>query len=423
MNCKLSRSGKFFNQAGALALSCACLVLSTTGAATAQTQAPQHVSADVAYEFIGHWNKDRLNQILSKDFPAFSGVPVSYGEARTGVKLYKVRYRSTVPEQSNRSIAASGLVAIPDAPLSTADAAGNKPAPMLSYQHGTVYGKMEVPSSPENSPETQLMLAQFGGQGYVVIGADYFGMGDAAEPEGYMVKGSHQQATYDMLLASRAVLTHLKTKTGPLFLGGWSQGGFVTMAFLEKLEKEGVQVRATATASAPTDVSALLSSYLNYPRAIDASWINSVIILSAFAYENYYSVPGLARSVFNDAYYDIARKAYLREKINPQDLPTDLKKLVRPEYFNPQYMAASPYGRLAAEAITYRWNYQTPLRNYYGDTDEAIPVGVGRLAMTYQQALGNGNPNVTALSTGKTSHRGTYAVAAPEWKKWFDSLK
>lgn len=58
----------------------------------------------------------------------------------------------------------------------------------------------------------------------------------------------------------------------------------------------------------------------------------------------------------------------------------------------------------------------------YGESDEAIPVGIGKLAMTYQQAIGNGNPNVTAISTGPTSHRGTYAVAAPEWKKWFDSL-
>ena len=48
---------------------------------------------------------------------------------------------------------------------------------MISYQHGTVYGKQEVPSFPDQSPETQLMIAQFAGQGYIVIGADYFGMG------------------------------------------------------------------------------------------------------------------------------------------------------------------------------------------------------------------------------------------------------
>lgn len=378
----------------------------------------EHISSDVSYEFIAHWSKDRLNQILKQDFPAFSGVPVNYGEARTGINLYRIKYRSTIPERSSKSIATSGLVAVPD----DYDKSGNKALPLLSYQHGTVYSKDEVPSTPEKSPETQLMLAQFGGQGYVVIGADYFGMGDSQEPEGYMVKGSHQQATFDMLLAGRSVLDHLEVKTRQLFLSGWSQGGFVTMALLEKLEQEGVQVTAATTASAPLDLGAMLNGYLNYPRSIDASWINSVIILSAFAFENYYSAPGLARSVINDEYYDISRKAYLREAVNPQGIPTDLRKLVRAEYFDPIFLARSQYGRLMGETVAYRWIYQTPVQNYYGETDEAIAVGIGRLAMIYQQSVGNGNPNVTAISTGKTSHRGTYAVATPKWKKWFDSL-
>lgn len=416
MSTENKTTSKLIGHAKSLFL-CAALLLSPVAGYT-RDAAITEVGSDVQYEFIAHWNKERLNGILQRDFPEFSGVAANYVEAKNGIKLYRVKYRSAIPERSNKSIKTSGLVAVPD----NAEAAAGSAFPVLSYQHGTVYGKNEVPSIPEDSPETQLMLAQFGGQGYVVIGADYFGMGSSAEPEGYMVKGSHQQATYDMLLASRSVLDRLQVKTGQLFLSGWSQGGFVTMAFLERLEKEGVKVSAAATASAPTDVFAMLSGYLNYPRAIDANWINSVIILSAFSFENYYNAPGLARSVLNDDYYDASRKAYLREKSDPADIPTDLRKLVRAEYFDPRFFAASQYGRLMSDTVAYRWIYQTPLRNYYGEADEAIPVGIGRLAMTYQQSVGDGNRNVTAISTGKTSHRGTYAVAAPEWKKWFDSL-
>lgn len=377
--------------------------------------APQ-ADTPVHYELIGHWSKDRLNQILERDFPAFSEVPVQYTPATSGVNLYRVHYASVIPERANKRIQTSGLIAVPDA------LPQGRPLPILSYQHGTVYGKDEVPSDPEKSPETQLVLAQFGGQGYIVIGADYFGMGQSPEPEGYMVKGSHQQATFDMLQASGDVLARMKVETGALFLGGWSQGGFVTMAFLEKLEKEGVKVRGAATASAPLDLFAMLNGYFNYPRGIDANWINSVIILSAFSFENYYASPGLARSVLNDAYYEVSRKAYLREQINPADIPSDLHKLVRSEYFDPQFLAASPYGRMMADTNAYRWIYKTPVRNYYGEADEAITTGIGKLAMTYQQAVGSGNLQVTAISTGNTTHRGTYAVAAPEWKKWFDAL-
>jgi hypothetical protein len=42
--------------------------------------------------------------------------------------------------------------------------------------------------------------------------------------------------------------------------------------------------------------------------------------------------------------------------------------------------------------------------------------------MTYQRAIGSGNPKVEAVSTGETSHRGTFAKGVPQWKAWFDQL-
>jgi pimeloyl-ACP methyl ester carboxylesterase len=382
--------------------------------ALAQDNGVVHISSDVSYEFISRWDADKLNQVLTVDTPKFFGVTVKYTPAKNAVKLYRVTYSSVVPERGNMPIVATGLVAVPDI-------AGTS-FPMVSYQHGTVYEKTQVPSHPDQSPETQLALAQFGGQGYIVIGADYFGMGSSKEPEGYMVKASHQQASYDMLLASRAVLADLKLTNTKLFVCGWSQGGFVAMAFLEKLEAAGVKVDAAATASAPVDVSVALNGFLSFPRKNDADWVNSLFILSSFAFENYYGVPGLARSLFNDQYYDVARKAYLREPFNVADLPSDLHKLIKPDYFNAQFFADSAYGKLVAQTQAYRWVIKSPVRNYYGEADEAIAVGVGQLAMTYQRAMGNGNPVIEAVSTGQTSHRGTYATAVPQWKIWFDGL-
>lgn len=394
-----------------VAACCGLLVAVSAGAGQAD---PVQLSPSVSYELIGTWDVGRLDEILKKDTPAFAGIDVDYGAARNPVRLYRVTYASVVPERANRPITATGLVAVPDV--------AGASFPMVSYQHGTVYGREEVPSFPENSPETQLMIAQFAGQGYIVVGADYFGMGSSTEPEGYMVKASHQQATFDMLTASRAVLQDLDLSASKLFVSGWSQGGFVTMAFLEKLEQSGVAVEAAATASAPIDMFAALSGFLDFPRKNDAPWVTTLFILSSFAFENYYGVPGMARSLLTDEYFDVARKAYTREPFDPQQVPTDVKALIRPEYFDPQFFAASAYGRLAAATTVYRWIYKTPVRNYYGDDDEVISVGQGRLAMTYQQAIGAGNPRVEAISTGSTNHRGTFATAVPLWKSWFDEL-
>ena len=390
--------------------------LLTPLASDAQEAAPIAVASGVTYELMARWDVDRLNQILEQDTPAFTGVTVPYTPASNPVRLYRISYPSVIPERGNRPITATGLLAVPET--------DGGDFPLLSYQHGTVFGKQEVPSVPEQSPETQLAIAQFAGQGFVVIGADYFGMGGSSDqPEGYGVKGSHQQATYDMLVASRAVLADLDVTTSQLFVAGWSQGGYVTMAFLEKLEETGVAVTAAATASAPVDLFVTLNGFLNFPRKIDAEWINTLYILSAFAYENYYAVPGLARSLFNDEHYEVARRAYEREPIEASELPTDLHALIRAEYFDPKFFAASVYGRLLEDNQAYRWVIETPVRNYYGTEDEVISVGLGELAMTWQRAIGAGNDKVEAVSTGPTNHRGTFGTAVPAWKAWFDSFR
>jgi pimeloyl-ACP methyl ester carboxylesterase len=389
------------------------LATATGRTALAQPAAPVQVSPGVTYQLLATWSVERLNRILQVDTAKFAGVTVAYTPARNAVKLYRVSYGSVIPEQGNRPTVTSGLIAIPDT--------GGSAFPLVSYQHGTVFGRHEVPSFMEQSPETQLMIAQFAGQGYIVIGADYFGLGTSSEPEGYMVKASHQQATYDMLTASRSVLDTMQLTGSKLFLAGWSQGGFVTMAMLEKLEAIGVPVQGAATASAPIDIYPLLAGFLDLPRKNDAVWVNSLFILSAFAFENYYAIPGLAHSLIADEYYDIAKKAYDRQPFDPAEVPTDLHKLLKPEYFDAQFFVHSAYGKLVMQTNAYRWLIKSPVRNYYGETDEAITQGVGRLAMTYQQAIGSGNPQVEAISTGPTTHRGTFAVAVPHWKEWFDA--
>lgn len=386
------------------------LVLLALSWGTAFAADPVRIPSGVQYEMIGRWDADKLNHILTVDTPAFAGIPVTYTPAQNAVRLYRVTYPSVIPEHGNRPTMATGLVAVPE------DARGS--LPIVSYQHGTVYGKRQVPSFPEESPETQLMLAQFAGQGYVLIGADYFGLGLSEEPEGYMVKASHQQATTDMLTAARAVLADLKVATTDLYLAGWSQGGFVTLAMLEKLEASGVTVKATATASTPADVFVALSGFLDYPRKNDATWVPTLFILSAFSFENYYGVPGLARSVLTDETYDLAKRAYERLPFDANAVPTDLRKVVKPAYFDPRYFADSAYGRLVAQTQSYRWVVKTPVRTFYGETDEAIRTELGQLPMTYQRALGN--DRVEAVSAGPTSHRGTFAKAAPQWKAWFD---
>ncbi len=96
------------------------------------------VAPGVSYELIGTYSTERLNAVLTTELKEFSSYAVTYPAARTGVKLYRVTYASVVPEQGGRATVASGLLAVPEVA-----AAGN---PVVSYQHGTVFSKTEVPS-------------------------------------------------------------------------------------------------------------------------------------------------------------------------------------------------------------------------------------------------------------------------------------
>jgi hypothetical protein len=113
----------------------------------------------LGYEPIGTWGPERLQAIVDRGLDLFlTGGTMSAGDfragfarARLGVKLFKVKYASIIPELQDRPVVAYGLVAIPtQAPAGT---------PIVSYQHGTLFDRSWTPSNPEGSFETQLMLA------------------------------------------------------------------------------------------------------------------------------------------------------------------------------------------------------------------------------------------------------------------------
>ncbi len=375
--------------------------------------AVRDLGGGVSYRPIGRWDNARLDTILTVDTPAFARIAVTYTPAKNAVALFRVTYPSISPDRGNRPVVLSGLVAVPET-----DAAA---LPLVSYQHGTVALKTEVPSFPEQSPEAQLMIAQFAGQGYALIGPDYLGMGESGEPPDFMVKAGQQQAAADLLPAATAVLKDMGKRSTGLFIAGWSQGGYVTMAMLERLESIGVPVTAAATAAAPADLWAALAAPIFNPRPADAPWITMIYGLLAFSYENHYGIPGLARSVIRDEAYEIVRDVYEQRAFDATKFPTSLSAMIRPEYRDPQFFRASALGRLLAANEVYRRVIKTPMRNYYGELDEVLRPPLARLPMEYQRTLGG--ETVTAISTGEDTHRGTFARAVPQWKAWFDGFQ
>ncbi len=372
--------------------------------------------AGVRYERIGSYTVERLNRIMGKELSEFSAFKTAYPAAKNAVDLYRVTYDTVIPEQNNRPVRASGLLAVPRVAKRT--------LPVLSYQHGTVFSRTAVPSNPEESMETRLMIARFAGDGYVVIGADYIGKGLSAEPDSYMVKEATAQACLDMLFASRAVCRALNIEQGDLFLSGWSQGAWSTMVFRHRLESLGISVKAAATASTPNDLYMLLTRWINNPTALDASYLVALPVLFINSYERYYGMSGLSRTAIKPQYWQAANDFY-ENRIGWDEaaklLPATVADLLQPEFAAASSMAASPFFRQLQDNQAYRWRSATPSRYYFGKADEVMPPAIATLPVEYTRALG-GAAAEAVYAGDEADHRGTFLYGAYDQKVWFDSL-
>jgi pimeloyl-ACP methyl ester carboxylesterase len=381
------------------------------------------VSSGIEYEYLQTYSVARLNTILASELDSFmssSTLPTAFRgkfpPAANAVKLYRVKYRSVVPELDNRPTMASGLVAIPDTGATT--------MPVVAYQHGTVFDKSYVPSNPDASLETRIMIARFASQGYVIIGADYFGRGVSDLPDSYLVKDSARQANYDMLLAARSVLASMAIEPSQLFVSGWSQGGWVTMVYLRKLEEVGEKVTAAAVASAPVDIYITMIRWLNNYQPIDAVYLPGVVTLQLQAQEFYRQQVGLTESAILPEFLEPARELYS----NRMDFDTFLTKtraklqdFIKPAFRASAYLGQTPYWRMLEQDQAYRWTSVTPLRTYHGGKDEVTPAYVGKLPTETQAVLG-GAP-AQGIDAGATAdHRAVFVYGVIDQKDWFDTF-
>jgi pimeloyl-ACP methyl ester carboxylesterase len=423
-----------------LIIACFLLIVSS-GAALAEGAVFTYLKTVTAAELDRMLDTERA-RFLSTNPAAEDYVLPPVAKAANDVELYTVSYHSVIPEQADRKIMASGLLVIPVLPE-------KRNVPAIIYTHGTVFGKYEVPSyafrdkNPSGYPhydgayETRYMAALFGGNGYAVIASDYFGMGDsAAEPESYFVKAATRQASYDLYLDAKAFLASRGIEPSHLFVGGWSQGGLNATGLAAKLEAENIPLTGSFTASSPSDPFVALNGLMYYPRpGLDAVWLNTIVALSVFAFENYHGETGLAASVLAPDVHDAMKSIYDRSYAGPDALTAMLEKFAgrplldyfRPEYRDPVYFAQSRYGQLLAQAETYRQMFKAPVKAFYGTRDEAIKEMVGRLPAAYQAALiGNADEltqnRVSAEKVVGADHRRTFISAAPISKAWMDGL-
>ena len=361
------------------------------------------------------------------DKPYWQGYQLpTFRQAVNGVQAYKVYYNSVVTDRGNRPILATGLLAVP------LDASGS--VDMVSYQHGTVFLKEEVPSLSFDTGnigyagafEGRLAVAAFGGQGNAVIAADYFGMGETSEPEGFTVKTGHQQACLDLYRAAGRFLEASGLQIGTLNLSGWSQGGLVTTQFQEKLEELGVELGKVGAAAPPSATLAATLRILFNQRTgsttevPDAQWLSLLFVLTPLSYENYFKKPGFARSFIDPQYHQAAMELYERKGdllANLAKLPTRFIDMFRPEYRDQASFSNSELADCYRQVSAWEFVMKTPFRAYGGTQDQDFPLSVTRLPVQFQDVFNPGKAQF--IEVPAPSHAGTFLTAVADQVEWF----
>lgn len=378
------------------------------------------------------------------------------------VDVYRVAYRSTIPEQGNRPTIAYGLIAVPKG-LTGA-------LPLVSYQHGTLFLKESAPSqafswdknndvpiryglSPEilyaTCFETRLNVAQFAGRGYALIAPDYFGIGNSIEYDSFVVKRSEQQACLDMHAASQKLFKHLDITTNRLFLNGWSEGALVSVSFQEALEAKGIKIDGVSTAATPADTGMFAKQFIFNPRpwstttTPNAAWSIFVHQFSSFALASYYGQTNAPLELFGKN-YELSRKFYMREfKTMPEFKWQDNGKgMMEPVlimddvvtnvdvagFLNPEVSKSArdyektAYASLIADVASGKTRLDSPMKMYYGDQDEGYAVPVCLIIDTWQRGT-YGKTNIEQVKVRHASHRATFLDAAFGQLDWFEELR
>lgn len=142
------------------------------------------------------------------------------------VQTYRVTYLTQ--DAAGAEVLASALLALPVKPAGAS-------SPVLAYQHGTLTKQAEAPSNLLSLASPEVVLAS---QGYIVQSADYVGYGvskTAVHP--YLIATPSAAAVIDMLTAAkywRQTQRILDNKQ--LFLAGYSEGAYVSMATQKSLQ-------------------------------------------------------------------------------------------------------------------------------------------------------------------------------------------
>jgi hypothetical protein len=281
----------------------------------------------------------------------------------------------------NRLVTASALVSVPVKPA-------GRPSPVLAYQHATSFYDDEAPTRRVRADEAPLLLASLG---YIVLAPDYVGFGASRGAEHpYLLSTASAAVVVDLLTAAQGWRrTAGVLDNGQLFVAGYSEGAYVSMAALHALQAAGrpeaQAVELAVLGAGPYDVGLTLELQLARVRAENPA------LAALFN-------PNLLRDL-GSTLRDEVRRLILRTLI-----PADATVGYQPTFLD--NFLADDDAAVERDSNVHRWAPRRPLRLFHGRDDRTVPYAVSVQTLQTQQALGASDLSLTDCRATKADHIG-----------------
>ena len=280
---------------------------------------------------------------------------------RYGVKAYRLDYTTT--NTDGKSIKASGAIIIPDA---------TTPLSLLSLQHGTLGDESGAPSNFQPGSEIASFGTVFASQGYIIVAPDYIGYGASKDlPHTYEHRSGLATASLDMIRAARDFIADKNVAwNNKLFIGGYSEGGYATMALQKKIEEETgseFNLVASSCGAGAYDKPAFTKQIINQPTSGVAS-INRLYLWVLLTYDRIYGLNRPASYYFKEPYAtQIAAKGKDTDiNVSLNTIFTDSFKQAVNDGTDKAFIAA------LQDNDIHDWKPRTKTQLYHGDADNTV---------------------------------------------------
>jgi hypothetical protein len=342
------------------------------------------------------------------------------GLAQNDVASFKITY-NTVDE--------AGLPTVASGAFSVPVNANCDSLSIVSYAHGTVLNKDDVPS--RNNFEATLGKVA-ASRGYVAVMPDYIGLGDNPGFHPYLHAESQATATLDIIRATREYLEDSLSGydlNNDLFFTGYSQGGHACMAAVKYIQDNNLEgefnITAAGPASGPYDLAG--TTALSIVQDVPYSNPGYVVYLLYAMNEVYGNIFNSPADILKAPYETQVPPLMLGQNdladlnaILPSKVSQFLEDTVLQAFIADTIGQTHPIWQALKANTIYDWTPNFPMRLYYCTQDEQ--VNFENSVLTESTMNANGATNVIAVNGGPLDHGGCVLPSVSAGALFFDSL-